>query len=95
MRRHLGQNPPAAVMILFLLGMVPAIGGSGWLLTTDAYWGDETMETLRGALVNVAPLAIGVHVCAACYQSWQHRGNPILSMITGKKRTNPPGHLPG
>ncbi len=91
-QRHLGHNPAAALMILFLLAMVAAIGVTGWLLTTDAYWGDETMETLHLTLVNTTLLAVAIHVGAAIYESLRHKENLILAMFTGKKRANPPSH---
>lgn len=84
--RHLGHNPAAAVMILFLLAMVLAIGVSGFLMTTDAFWGDEFMEDLHTTLVDVVLVAVALHVAAAVYESWKHRENLVASMFSGFKR---------
>lgn len=83
--RHLGHNPAGAMMILALLLLVVGIGGTGWMLTLDAFWGNGTVETLHTVLVDVAVLAVMVHVGANVYGSWRHRENLILSMVTGRK----------
>ena len=85
-RRHLGHNPAAAVMILFLLAMVIGIGTSGWMMTTDAWWGNETVEAIHGLLVDATLLAVAIHVSAAVYESVRHRENLPWSMVTGTKR---------
>ena len=38
--RHLGHDPAAAAMIVFLMMMVATIGSTGWLMTTDWGWGN-------------------------------------------------------
>ena len=84
--RHLGHNPAAAVMILFLLAMVAAIGTTGFLMSTDAFWGDEAMEELHATLVDITLVAVGLHVAAAVYESRRHGENLIKAMFTGRKR---------
>lgn len=84
--RHLGHNPAAAVMILFLLMMVATIGTSGWLMTTDWGWGSEVLENIHTTAVDLTLAAIAVHVSAAVYESVRHRENLVLSMLTGYKR---------
>ena len=84
--RHLGHNPAAAVMILFLLAMVIGIGATGWMMSTDAWWGNETVETVHSLLVDATLLAVAVHVAAAVYESLKHRENLVWSMVTGTKR---------
>jgi cytochrome b len=85
----LGHNPAGAVMILFLLVMTVGIGASGWLLTTDWFWGSELMETLHAALVDVTLVAVALHIGANVYESLRQRENLILSMFTGFKRAPP------
>lgn len=84
--RHVGHNPAAAVMILFLLGMVGMIGGTGWMMTTDWGWGSEVLEGLHAGAVNLTLVAVAVHVSAAVIESLRHRENLVLAMITGYKR---------
>lgn len=84
--RHLGHNPAAAMMILFLLGMIGMIGGTGWMMTTDWGWGSEVLEGLHAGAVNLTLVAVAVHVSAAVIESLRHRENLVLAMITGYKR---------
>lgn len=90
--RHLGHNPAGALMILSLLALVAGIGTTGFMLTLDAYWGNETVETLHVWLVDITLLAVGVHVTASIYGSLRHRENLVLSMITGDKPVHEPAH---
>jgi cytochrome b len=83
--RHLGHNPAGAVMIVFLLVAVVGIGVTGWMLTLDAFWGDETVETLHTVLVDAAVVAVVVHILANIIGGLRHRENLIVSMITGDK----------
>jgi cytochrome b len=39
-------------MILALLVTVTLVGASGWLYTTDRFWGVEWVEQLHGWLTN-------------------------------------------
>ena len=89
-RRYLGHNPAAAVMILFLLAMVIGIGTTGWMMTTDAWWGNGTVEAVHSLLVDATLLAVAVHVSAAVYESLRHRENLVWSMVTGTKRAGDP-----
>lgn len=87
--RHLGHNPAGAVMILFLLAAVVGIGVTGWMLTLDAWWGNETVETLHTGLVDVALVAVAVHVLANLVGGWRHHENLVSAMVTGDKPANP------
>ena len=83
---YLGHNPAAAVMILFLLVAVTAIGISGWWLTTDAGWGSGPGEALHEWLAELTLAAVAVHVTAAIYESIHLRENLVRAMIDGTKR---------
>lgn len=83
--RHLGHNPAGAVMILFLLTAVTVIGVTGWMMTTDAFWGNGLVENIHTWSVDVTLGAVVVHVLANIYGSWRHKDNLIKSMITGRK----------
>ncbi|MBS0382914.1 MAG: cytochrome b/b6 domain-containing protein [Proteobacteria bacterium] len=85
-QRRLGHNPAAAAMILSLLGGVVAVGITGWMLTLDAFWGAEWLETLHGALAWTLLGLIAVHVLAAIVESVHYRENLIASMLHGRKR---------
>jgi cytochrome b len=94
--RHLGHNPAGAVMILLLLAMVAGIGTTGWMLTTDAFWGSEPIETVHVLLTDVMLVAVAIHVTANVFMSIRHRENLVVSMVTGYKYVgegteSPPG----
>jgi cytochrome b len=84
--RHLGHNPAGAVMIVYLLLATLTIAISGWMMTTDAWWGNETVETVHTLTVEVSVWAVALHVTAALITGLRHRENLILAMITGRKR---------
>jgi cytochrome b len=83
--RCAGHNPLGALMILFLLGAVLSIGVSGWMLTLDAFWGNEIVETVHTQAVDLSLLAVALHVLANVLASFRHRENLIASMVTGCK----------
>lgn len=83
--RHLGHNPAGAVMIVYLLCATTVIGVTGFLMTTDAFWGNDLVETLHVGTVDVTVIAIGVHVGANLYESLRHRENLFKAMVTGYK----------
>lgn len=84
--RYLGHNPAGAMMILTLICAVIATSVSGWMLTTDSYWGDELVEGFHEVIANVTVALVGLHVAGAMYESIRHGENLILAMITGRKR---------
>jgi cytochrome b len=85
-RRYLGHNPAGGAMILLLLAMLILIGGSGWLSTTDAFWGVEWVENLHAAAANLTVVLVFAHVAGVIFSSLAHRENLVLAMITGRKR---------
>lgn len=89
--RHLGHNPAGAVMIIYLLCATTLIGVTGFLMTTDAFWGNELVETLHVTTVDVTLIAVAVHVAANLYESLRHRDNMFKAMVTGEKNAPPPG----
>ena len=59
------------------------------MLTLDAYWGNETVETLHTGLVDVALVAVAVHVVANLVGGWRHHENLVVAMVTGDKPADP------
>lgn len=84
--RYLGHNPLGALMVLFLLTLIGAIALTGWMQTTDAFWGVEWVEETHEAAVNVLLVAIVLHVLGVIHASRRHGENLAGAMITGRKR---------
>jgi cytochrome b len=88
---HLGHNPLGAWMILALLLAVTLVALSGWLYTTEKFWGVEWVERLHATLSDVLLLLAGLHVAGVVFSSIRHRENLVGAMITGRKRAEPSG----
>ncbi len=86
--RYLGHNPAGGVMVIALLAAVVASSVTGWLLLTDAFWGDESMEEAHEVLSALTLALVGFHVAGVVYESVRHRENLVLAMLTGRKRAD-------
>lgn len=84
--RTLGHNPLGGWMIVALLAMTLASGFSGWLYTTDRFWGVEWVEALHSVTSHAFVVLVPLHVLGALVMSWRHRENLVGSMIHGWKR---------
>lgn len=84
-RRHLGHNPAGGVMILAMLALLTAIGVTGWLQTTTAFWGVDWVEELHEALAWTGLGLVALHVAGVALSSLLHRENLVRAMVTGRK----------
>ncbi|MFZ1774753.1 MAG: cytochrome b/b6 domain-containing protein [Rhizobiaceae bacterium] len=86
-KRHLGHNPAGGMMILALIAVIGLICLSGFLMTTDAFWGVDWVEELHELAVWSALGLIALHLGGVIFASLQHKENLVKSMFTGKKRS--------
>jgi cytochrome b len=91
--RHLGHNPAGGAMILVLLLAMGATAVSGWMLTSDAFWGVEWVQHLHELLANGLLLLVGLHVAGVMLASYRHRENLVAAMIRGRKRAAAAGDI--
>ena len=83
--RHLGHNPLGACMVLALLASVAGLALTGWLYTTDRFWGDATVEAAHRTLAwGLLVLAV-LHVAGVLFTSRRQRENLIAAMFSGHK----------
>ncbi len=87
-RRYIGHNPAGGVMVIALLVMVAVISTTGFMMTTDAYWGIEWVSDLHSLSVDVTIGLIMLHIAGVVFASIEHKENLVRSMFTGRKRPN-------
>lgn len=84
--RYLGHNPAGGAMILALILSLSALCLTGWMYTTDAFWGEEWVEEAHEALANLLLVLVGLHLAGVALASLKHRENLVRAMVTGRKR---------
>ena len=83
--RFLGHNPLGAWMVLLLLMDVLACGLSGWLYTTDRFWGVAWVGNLHDVAGHLLIPLLVLHVAGVVLTSLRHRENLVAAMLHGKK----------
>ena len=94
--RYLGHNPAGGAMIIALLATLTATCITGYMMTTDAFWGSKWIEEVHETSANLVIGLIVVHVLGVLIASFEHRENLVKAMITGRKEDSAPpkGDLP-
>lgn len=87
-QRYLGHNPAGGAMILALLAALAGTGLTGWMMTTDAWWGVEWVEAMHETLAGGTLALIGLHVAGVLFSSFRHRENLVIAMFSGRKRSS-------
>jgi cytochrome b len=85
--RYLGHNPLGGWMTVALLCTVALVGASGWLYTTDRFWGVAWVESVHRRATNVLLGLAALHVAGVLYASARHRENLIGAMFHGRRRS--------
>lgn len=91
--RYVGHNPLGGWMILALLLVAALTGLSGWLYTTDAFWGVEWVEEVHEVLAEGLLVLIALHVAGVIFSSRRHRENLVAAMLHGRKRPAASGDI--
>lgn len=84
--RHIGHNPLGGWMIIALIATGLAATLSGWLYTTDAFWGVAWVERMHSLLAYLLLALAAVHVVGVVFTSIRQRENLIAAMFHGRKR---------
>lgn len=83
--RHEGHTALGALMIYNMVAALVVIVLSGWLMTTDAFWGAEWPEAVHEVAVGWAEFSALLHIAAVVFESWRTRVNLPRAMVTGYK----------
>ena len=84
--RYVGHNPAGGAMVLVLIAAVAAASLTGWMMTTDRYFGVDWVETTHRLSVHGLLALVFIHIGGVIVASLRHRENLIRAMITGQKR---------
>jgi cytochrome b len=71
-RRYIGHNPAGGAMIVVLLVVMAATAVSGWLLTTDAFWGSRVLQLVHSALAHGLLALVVLHLIGVAVASLRH-----------------------
>lgn len=84
--RYLGHNPAGGAMVVALLLTVAGTAMTGWLQTTDAFWGSSVMEEIHETLASLILVLVAAHLAGVTVASMRHDENLARSMVDGRKR---------
>jgi cytochrome b len=84
--RYLGHNPLGGWMVVALMLCVSGLALTGWLYTTDAFWGNEAVEDAHRALAWALLGLVLAHVCGVIFTGLRQRENLVAAMFSGAKR---------
>ena len=73
-------------MMVALILLSLFCGVTGWKMGLDAFWGSPWLEATHETAANTIMALAILHVLAALVESWRHRENLVMSMVTGWKR---------
>ena len=91
--RYRGHNPAGAAMIVALLITLAAVGGTGYMLGMDAFFGVEWVEDAHKLLVKLLLVLVALHIGGVVLSSKRHRENLVLAMLTGEKDAEKDEHI--
>jgi cytochrome b len=80
-----GHNPAAVYVYMCVWICVVGLGVSGWLMGTDRFWGDETVEEIHASLSTALKVLIVFHLLGLAADSIKFRRHTWLAMIRGRK----------
>jgi cytochrome b len=88
---HLSHNPLGALMVYNLWASIIMACVSGYLMTTDAFFGVEWVEGAHEAIANWLMISVVLHVAGVLFETRASNVNLVRAMITGDKQIPGPG----
>lgn len=84
--RHVGHNPAGGAMVVALLCGMLATAVTGWMMTTDTWYGVDWVQALHSLCAHGLLLLVLVHIGGVVLASRRHGENLVAAMVTGRKR---------
>jgi len=84
-RAEMGHSPLGAMMIYNLLGSLILVGVTGYMMTTNMFWGLEWVEELHEILAGWAQVSVLLHISAVIWESRRTGINLPKAMVTRYK----------
>ncbi|WP_434722093.1 cytochrome b/b6 domain-containing protein [Mesorhizobium sp. RIZ17] len=84
--RYIGHNPAGGAMVVVLMAMMACVALTGWMMTTDAYFGVSWVEDAHSLAAHGLLVLVFLHIGGVALASLRHRENLVRAMITGRKR---------
>jgi cytochrome b len=91
--RYIGHNPAGGAMVVVLIAAMGSTALTGWLMTTDAYFGVSWVEAAHSLAAHGLLLLVFLHIGGVVLASFRHRENLVRAMITGRKRKAEPADI--
>lgn len=91
--RYLGHNPLGGWMVVALIATLAGVSFTGWLMTTDRFWGNEIMEEIHEVLADGLLVLVALHVAGVVVTGRHQAENLVRAMWTGRKRAPGPGDV--
>ena len=85
-KRYMGHNPAGGAMVMALILIISGVATTGYMMTTDVFWGVEWVEETHEVLAHLTLVLIALHVGGVILASIEHRENLVRAMVTGRKR---------
>jgi cytochrome b len=85
-KRYVGHNPAGGAMVIALLASVSSAVGSGYMMTTDRFWGFDWVRNLHLTSVYLTLALVALHLIGVALASFEHSENLVKAMFTGRKR---------
>jgi cytochrome b len=74
-------------MAMALMAAVLATACSGWMMTTDAWFGDDLVQNVHRLSADAVVVMVALHLGGVVVASRRHGENLVKAMFTGRKRS--------
>ena len=72
--------------VLALMACIVGLALSGWLYTSDLFWGDARIEAVHLSLAWTLVALVALHVAGVLFTGRRQRENLVRAMVDGRKR---------